>query len=81
MVTGASGFVAGELVKALLVRQHVCDLTNMSPPKELAVVTFACLQAKGYTVRGTVRSLADEGKVSHLVALSKALPGAPATPR
>ena len=41
--------------------------------------TSLCLQAKGYTVRGTVRSLADEEKVSHLVALGKALPGAFAT--
>ena len=43
--------------------------------------TSLCPQAKGYTVRGTVRSLADEGKVSHLVALGKALPGALATIR
>lgn len=45
------------------------------------MIRVACLQAKGYTVRGTVRSLADEAKVSHLVALGKALPGALATTR
>jgi len=40
-VTGASGYVAGELIKQL--------------------------QEKGYTVRGTVRSLKDEVKTKHLV--------------
>lgn len=30
---------------------------------------------QGYTVRGTVRSVANEEKVAHLVALGKALPG------
>ncbi|KAK9842550.1 hypothetical protein WJX81_005642 [Elliptochloris bilobata] len=49
VVTGASGFVAGELVKQLL--------------------------AKGYTVRGTVRSLGSVYKVAHLIALGQALPG------
>ena len=29
VVTGASGFVAGELVKALLVRHTWCDLTSL----------------------------------------------------
>ena len=49
VVTGATGFVASELVKQLL--------------------------EKGYTVRGTVRSLHDETKVQHLERLGKALPG------
>lgn len=49
VVTGATGFVASELVKQLL--------------------------EKGYTVRGTVRSLHNEGKVQHLERLGKALPG------
>ncbi len=33
------------------------------------------LLVKGYNVRGTVRSLADAGKVSHLQKLGEALPG------
>ena len=49
VVTGATGFVASELVKQLL--------------------------EKGYTVRGTVRSLHNESKVQHLERLGKALPG------
>ena len=49
VVTGATGFVASELVKQLL--------------------------EKGYTVRGTVRSLHNESKVQHLQRLGKALPG------
>lgn len=49
LVTGASGFVATELIRQLLV--------------------------KGYNVRGTVRSLADAGKVEHLQRLGEALPG------
>ena len=49
VVTGATGFVASELVKQLL--------------------------EKGYTVRGTVRSLQNESKVQHLKRLGKALPG------
>jgi len=49
VVTGATGFVASELVKQLL--------------------------EKGYTVRGTVRSLHNESKVQHLDRLGKALPG------
>ncbi|KAK9829424.1 hypothetical protein WJX72_005769 [[Myrmecia] bisecta] len=48
-VTGASGFVATELVKQLLER--------------------------GYTVRGTVRSVHNKEKVHHLELLGKALPG------
>ena len=49
VVTGATGFVASELVKQLL--------------------------EKGYTVRGTVRSLQSESKVEHLGRLGKALRG------
>jgi len=49
VVTGATGFVASELVKQLL--------------------------EKGYTVRGTVRSLHNESKVQHLERLGKTLPG------
>lgn len=48
-VTGATGYIAVELVKQLL--------------------------AKGYNVRGTVRSTKDKSKVSSLDALAKALPG------
>jgi GDP-D-mannose dehydratase len=49
VVTGATGFVASELVKQLL--------------------------EKGYTVRGTIRSLQNESKVQHLRRLDQALPG------
>ena len=49
VVTGATGFVASELVKQLL--------------------------AKGYTVRGTVRSLQNKDKVQHLERLGQAMPG------
>ena len=49
VVTGASGFVATELIRQLLV--------------------------KGYNVVGTVRSLKDTSKVSHLQKLGDALPG------
>ena len=49
VVTGATGFVASELVKQLL--------------------------AKGYTVRGTVRSLQNKDKVQHLEKLGQAMPG------
>ena len=38
-------------------------------------MTDSGLQVKGYTVRGTVRSLGNEQKVAHLIALGKALPG------
>ena len=46
LVTGASGFIAGHCVKALL--------------------------DEGYSVRGTVRSVANEAKVAHLRALEGA---------
>jgi nucleoside-diphosphate-sugar epimerase len=46
LVTGASGFIAGHCVKALL--------------------------DKGWAVRGTVRSVADEAKIAHLRALEGA---------
>eukprot|EP00877_Chromochloris_zofingiensis_P006214 jgi/Chrzof1/1846/Cz10g23150.t1 len=49
VVTGASGYIATELIKQLL--------------------------SKGYTVRGTVRSVANKEKVSHLEKLNQALPG------
>lgn len=49
VVTGASGFVATEVIAQLL--------------------------AKGYQVRGTVRSTKDQDKVAHLKALGEALPG------
>ena len=49
VVTGATGFIASELIKQLL--------------------------EKGYTVRGTVRSLQNKGKVQHLEKLGQAMPG------
>lgn len=49
VVTGATGFVASELVKQLL--------------------------EKGYTVRGTVRSLQSKDMVQHLEKLGQAMPG------
>lgn len=47
VVTGASGYVATELIKQLL--------------------------SKGYNVRGTVRSLSNKEKISHLEKLSEVI--------
>ena len=49
VVTGATGFVASQLIKQLL--------------------------EKGYTVRGTVRSLQNKDKVQHLEKLGQAMAG------
>ncbi len=74
VVTGASGFIAGELVKQLLVRETYL-LSRSCHHTFIHCVTDSGLQVKGYTVRGTVRSLGNEQKVAHLIALGKALPG------
>ena len=89
VVSGASGFIATQLVKQLLEKGKICDplsvQTHAQVESSVKLCDNLCLVSSlsiitahgaGYTVRGTVRSAKQSlAKTEVLHALAEALPG------
>ena len=76
VVTGASGYLVGYRARALAMPEPGClQLPGMNPCAWQATEIVKQLLAKGYNVRGTIRSKSAVDKYQHLERLSDTLPG------